>query len=148
MSDQNPDAPVNEEAILPEEETTIDPMTTDEMISSMLAIRDERKSIKERDKELIGEWRELEARFLAALDAQGAKRAGTDNGTATVTENILPTIKDWDALTDYIISNGATHLLQRRVSSAAFRELQDAGQDVPGVEPYTQRQISLRRRSS
>ncbi len=114
----------------------------------MLAVRHERQEIKARDKELIALWRDLEAEFMAALDAQGQKRAGTASGTATITENILPVIKDWDALTAHIMETGDTHLLQRRVSSASFREILSAGGSLPGVEPYTQRQIALRRSTS
>jgi hypothetical protein len=146
--DQNPDAPVNEDAMLAAEKPEVVPLTTEQLIDGMIAISDERREIKKREKVLIGEYRDLEAAFLVQLDAQGAKRAGTAAGTATITENILPTIKDWDALTDYIVANGATHLLQRRVSSAAFREMQAAGIDLPGVEAYIQRQISLRRSTS
>ncbi len=142
------DAPVKEDSILAGEQPEQPKLTTEQLMDGLLSIRDERKKIKDREKELIAEWRDLEAAFLAQLDEQGAKRAGTDAGTATITENILPTIKDWDALTNYILKEGATHLLQRRVSSAAFRELRDAGVEIPGVEAYVQRQISLRRSTS
>lgn len=149
MLDLGPlDAPVKEDAMLAAEQPEQPKLTTEQLMDSMIAISDERREIKKREKVLIGEYRDLEAAFLAQLDEQGAKRAGTTAGTATITENILPTIKDWDALTNYIIENGATHLLQRRVSSAAFRELLDAGIEIPGVEAYTQRQISLRRSTS
>ena len=142
------DAPVNEEALLAGEKEAAPKLTTEKLISNMLAVRHERQAIKARDKELIALWRDLEAEFMAALDAQGQKRAGTAAGTATITENILPVIKDWDALTAHIMETGDTHLLQRRVSSASFREILSAGGSLPGVEPYTQRQIALRRSTS
>ena len=142
------DAPVNEDSITANEQPAMELLTSEEYVSGLTAIRNERKKLEDRKKELVAEWRDLEAGLLSLLDSQGAKVVGTGVGTATITENILPTIKDWDALTNYIIQNDATHLLQRRVSSAAFRELQLAGIDIPGVEPYTQRQISLRRRTT
>ena len=140
--------PVNEDTILAGETTKKKALTPGQLVSAMLEIRDERAKINERDKILIDLWRGLETQFLAQLDDQGMKRAGTDAGTATITENVLPTIVDWDALTAYILKEDATHLLQRRVSAAAFRELRDAGVTIPGVEPYLQRQISLRRRTT
>lgn len=140
--------PVNEDTIFAGEQPEVKPLTTGQLVTAMLEIRDERKELKRRDKILIGLWRDLETQFLAQLDEQGQKRAGTDAGTATITENVLPTIVDWDALTAYIVKEDATHLLQRRVSAAAFRELRDAGMTIPGVEPYLQRQISLRRRTT
>ena len=140
--------PVNEDSITANEQPAVKLLTSEEYVSGLTAIRNERKKLDDRKKELVAEWRDLESGLLALLDSQGAKSVGTGTGTATITENILPTIKDWDVLTAYIIQNDATHLLQRRVSSAAFRELQLAGVDIPGVEPYTQRQISLRRRTT
>jgi len=41
--------------------------------------------------------------------------------------------------------NDALFLLQRRPAAAAYRELLESGQTIPGVEPYTQRQIGLRK---
>ena len=141
-------APVNEDAILAGEKEAAPKLTTEQLINQMLAVRDERQGIKARDKELIAVWRDLEAQFMTQLDEQGQKRAGTDAGTATITANILPVIKDYDELSAHIIATGDVHLLQRRVSSAAFREILAAGGSVPGVEPYTQRQIALRRSTS
>ena len=140
---------VREASILPAEELTEkEPLTTGELITSMLEIRDEKKRLEDRKKILNEQWRELEAEFIDQLEKQGAKRAGTDIGTATITENVLPTIVDWDALTAYVLETGSTHLFQRRVGAAAFRELREAGVDVPGVDAYIQKQISLRRRST
>lgn len=142
------DAPVNEEAILAGEKEVAPKLTTEQLIIQMLAVRDERQTIKARDKELIALWRDLEATFLASLDEQGQKRAGTRDGTATITENVLPVIEDYDELVAHIIKSGDVHLLQRRVASAAYREILAAGGSVPGVKTYIQRQVSLRRSTS
>jgi hypothetical protein len=39
---------------------------------------------------------------------------------------------------------GYFHLLQKRVSEPAYRELLEKGKKVPGVQPFTARKLNLR----
>lgn len=128
------------------EEVETKQLTPGQIIAEMFEIRNERKRISERDKVLVDIWRTLEAELMRLGDEMGMRRMSSDLGTATITAEVLPLVDDWDDVHRYIVENDACHLLQRRVSSAAFRELQDAGIDVPGLSPYTQRKISLRKR--
>ena len=123
-----------------------DPITVGELVQQMLDIRDERSHIEEKDKLLREQWRGLETVLMAKLDEQGMKRATVDGvATATLTVQTLPQVVDWDAFYEYVIENKAMHMLHRRVSSGAFRELNDAGEVVPGVDAYDKRSISLRK---
>ena len=72
------------------------------------------------------------------------KKAFGDAGTASITEQILPQVVDWDALYAHIHETESYFLLQRRPAAAAFRELNASGEEVPGIEPFVQRTISLR----
>lgn len=116
-----------------------------DIIKRMAEIRAERRAISDRDKELIDEWRSNEMELIIRLDEQGQTLARTEEGTASITEQILPQVVDWDVLFEHIQETGDFHLLQRRPAAAAFRELNSAGIEVPGIEPYTQRSISLRK---
>ena len=122
------------------------PLTTADIVQKMVDIRDERRSISKRDKELIEEWRSLELEMLTRLDEQGMEKASTKEGTASINETILPNVVDWDALFAHIKECDAFFLLQRRPAAAAFRELLASGEEVPGIEPYTQRTIGLRKK--
>ena len=126
-------------------ENTSPPLTTSAIIAKLVAVRDEKRRIGEREKELTEEWRSLEMELLVRLDEQGMKKASTDDGTASVTEVVLPQVVDWDAVYAHIQETGDFYLLQKRPAAAAFRELNDSGQGVPGIEPYTKRSISLRK---
>ena len=126
-------------------ENTSPQLTTGVIIAKLVEIRDEKRRLKEREKELIEEWRTLEMEFLVRLDEQGMKKATTDDGTASITEVVLPQVVDWDAVYEHIKETGDFYLLQKRPAAAAFRELNDSGQTVPGMEPYTKRSISLRK---
>lgn len=122
------------------------PLTMADIINQMKAVREERRELSARDKELVADWRALEAELMHQLDEQGMTKASSIVGTATITETILPNVVDWDAFYGYIKEEDAFHLLQRSPTAAAFREMNSSGQQVPGVEPYTQRKISLRKK--
>ena len=53
-----------------------------------------------------------------------------------------PKVVDWDAFFAYARRKGNGDLLQRSVSSAAWRERAEAGVQVPGVDVFTN--VSLR----
>jgi len=120
-------------------------MATSDIIAKMVENRDERRRIKDRDKELVEQFRSLEMELLIRLDEQGMLKASTDAGTASITETILPQVTDWDAVYEHIRDTGDFYLLQKRPATAAFRELHQADIVVPGMEAYTKRAISLRK---
>lgn len=124
---------------------TSPPLTTGDIMTKLGEIRDERRRIGEREKELIEAWRKFEAELISRFDEQGMKKATSDIGTATITEAVVPQIIDWDAVYEHIGSTGDFYLLQKRPAAAAFRELHSAGIEVPGMEPFTKRTISLRK---
>lgn len=120
-------------------------LTTAVIVKTMVEIREEKRKIKAREKELNEKWRSLEMELLTRLDEQGMEKASTKDGTASINETVLPQVVDWDAFNAHILENEALFLLQRRPAAAAYRELLESGELVPGVEPYTQRAIGLRK---
>lgn len=122
------------------------PLTTAQIVKRMIAVRDERRKIASRDKELIAEWKSFELEMLLRLDEQGMEKASTAEGTASISEVVLPQVVDWDKFYAYMQEEDALYLLQKRPAAAAYRELQEAGTDIPGVEPFTQRSIGLRKK--
>lgn len=126
-------------------ENTSPPVPTSVIIAKLVEVRDEKRRIKEREKELIEEWRSLEMELLVRLDEQGMKKASTNDGTASITEVVLPQVTDWDEVYEHIKETGDFYLLQKRPAAAAFRELNDSGQKIPGMDAYTKRSISLRK---
>lgn len=130
---------------MPEDEQK-QPLTTGEIVAQMVENREERRRISARDKELIDENKSFELELLLRLDEQDMEKVSTPAGTATISETILPQVIDWDAFYQYMIDNDALYLLQKRPAAAAFREMNDSGQTIAGVEPYTQRTIGLRKK--
>lgn len=126
-------------------EKTSPALTTSAIIAKLVEVRDEKRRISEREQELTEEWRSLEMELLVRLDEQGMKKAATDDGTASITEVVVPQVMDWEAVYEHIKDTGDFYLLQKRPAAAAFRELHESGQVIPGMEPYTKRSISLRK---
>ena len=127
-------------------EETSPPVATSDIIASMVEVRDERRRIRERDQELTDKWRALEMELLVRLDEQGMLKASTGDGTASITETVLPQVVDWEAVYAHIQESGDFYLLQKRPAAAAFRELHQSGIVIPGMDAYTKRTISLRKK--
>jgi hypothetical protein len=90
------------------------------------------------------DFKELSSQIIVQMDEQGAKRIGGLSANVSISEQDVPTVKDWDAVYDYIKNENAFYLLQKRMSAAAFRELLNLGHEVPGVEIYKDRKLNLR----
>ena len=87
----------------------------------------------------------IENQILNDLDALGNNTTSisTKAGTVSILESIVPHVKDWSLVHEYVRKHGAFHLLHRRMSAPAFRELLEMEEDVPGTEALTKRTIGL-----
>ncbi|MBV5310908.1 hypothetical protein [Chromatium okenii] len=94
-------------------------------------------------KETKDQYHAIESQIYAFLDQQGISRADSKTDRVVINESTVFTAKDWNLVHDYIVSNNAPYLLERRLSTAALRELLAMGTQIPGVEPYTKRTLSL-----
>lgn len=64
--------------------------------------------------------------------------------SATVSKTVVPNVQDWDKVYEYIKDNDALYLLERRMLSTAWRELHNAGIEIPGTEASTRVDVSVR----
>ena len=70
---------------------------------------------------------------------------GGMRAVATVTEEQMPSVSDWDVFCAYIEENNCSYLLQKRLSNKAVMEMQ-AMSEIPGVKIAPVRRIGLRTR--
>jgi hypothetical protein len=122
----------------------LDQQTNADLIGRLLDIRTEVKELEEQKKALGKEADVIERQLLDRLTEQGATKLSSNRGTAIVTETVHPNVADWDAVYEYIRENDAFHLMQRRLSAPAYRELLDNNVNIPGTSPFTKRELSLR----
>ena len=122
------------------------PETVGGLIDELFLLREQRRKLAETDKNLRDQYAELEARLIAALDQQEATQARGRSATATLNEEELATVVDWHLVHEFIRSQNAFHLLQRRMNSAAWREAAaERGEPIPGTTVFKRRSIALRR---
>lgn len=121
------------------------PQTLGSMIDELYERRTEIKELNERLKELKIEIEELERLILEGLQAQGLRMSRGTKATVSITENTYARVDDWDAVREYVRTHDAFHLFERRIANAAWRELYESGEQVPGITPYEERSLSVRK---
>lgn len=118
------------------------------LIDQLALIRDKRRELAEKDKLLAAQYAEVEAEILAIMEEQGTDKVAGKKATASISKVVVANVTDWDALYAFIYKNKMGHLLQRRVSDPAFRELLEIkGQktmEKVGVVPFTKTNLNLR----
>lgn len=121
-------------------------MTTAQMIDRLWKLREDKRELAAKLKPITEEFDKLEKALTEALIARGSIGDKTKKCSASLSEEIVGNIKDWDSLTAFIKKSGHFHLLQRRISNPAYRELnallaKKGG--VPGVEVFTKINLTL-----
>lgn len=117
------------------------------MIDRMWELREEKKKLEAAAKELTSKMDELEEALAAKMDADGVTKATGKSASVSFSFSVAANVQGddgWKMLYAYIKKTGYFHLLQRRVTDTAYKELLDAGKRVPGVEPFTKKRINLR----
>lgn len=122
-------------------------MTTkiDDMIDRMYTLREEKRVLEAQVKGINSEIDQIQQQLLTRLNQVGTNYARGSLASASITETLVPQIDDWGKVSEWILENDALYLVHRRISSGPWKELRDAGTDVPGIEPFTKVAISLRR---
>ena len=113
-------------------------------VDKLVALRNKKRDLEASVKSLEGQIEELQSQLLEEMETAGVDKFSGKLGTVSISTNVVANVEDWDALYPYIAKNKLWHLLQRRVSDPAYRELLDAGKKVPGVQPFSKKRLNLR----
>ena len=125
-------------------ETTMSELNTSELIDKRLAIRQALADLAEQEKHLKEEQDEVDYQLMQKLEADGLSKFSNDQATISISEQIVPQVEDWDALQAHILKTGEFELMQRRPAVKAYRELREAGIEVPGVVDFAKRGLNVR----
>lgn len=120
------------------------PATVGALIDQLWATREVKRDIESQLKEVETRIAELNAQLMERMEQEGLDKASGTKATISVSTNTVAAVEDWDEFWKYILKNKYTHLLQRRVSDPAYRELLEAGKKVPGVQPFVKRSLNVR----
>jgi predicted ATPase len=87
---------------------------------------------------------ELDYQLLIKLDEQGLSRTANDKASVSINQDTVANVTDWDAFYSHVMQTEDFSLLQKRVSSVAYKELLKLGEEIPGVQPREIRRINFR----
>jgi hypothetical protein len=119
------------------------PVTLGACVDLCYQIRASRLEVEKKVEELKTEQHELEDYILKKFDKAEIDSARGNICTAAVTRNTVPRVLDWDKFIPFVLKEKDLSLLERRPSRAACRERWEAGEVIPGVEPFVVVGLSL-----
>ena len=111
-------------------------------------LRVQLKSVQDEEKRIKALLDENEDAIIEQLDAQGVTRSGVGPYSMSISTTKVGNVTDWDQVYDHIHEHKAFHLLQRRLANAAYVEILDSGEALPGVEPFEKRSLNFRKSAS
>jgi hypothetical protein len=119
-------------------------VSINDLIERRAEIKRETEQLNNRLKDLKTAQDEIDLALLKKMDAEGLSRTANGDYSVSINEDTVPEVEDWDALYNHVISTRDFSLIQRRVSSTAYKELLKLGEGVPGLSPRTIRKINFR----
>jgi len=119
-------------------------LTTGAIIDKLWACREEKRLLAAQLKEVEARIEETQEQLLERFDTEGMISATGTKASASVTPSVIAKVEDWDEFWAFVIKKKYTHMLQKRVSDPAYRELLEKGVKVPGVVPFNKKTVNLR----
>lgn len=105
-----------------------------ELSSQLFEAKERRNELNEDMKDINDRIRELEHSIWQMMHDADLLKFTTPQGTIYISPQVVPRVVDWEQFYLYIEETKALHMLEKRPSRAAFRELYEAHKAVPGVE--------------
>lgn len=122
----------------------------DDIIGLYIKLRAKKDAIenkaKEDVKDIKAKLETLSQWIMAKADQDGVTSFKSKSGTAFVTTVDFANVADWDAVLDFIKTNDAYDMLERRISKTAVRGYIEAHKEVPaGVTYGTKIEVNVRK---
>ena len=132
-----------------ERKTTMKQPTIGALADQIWKLKQEKKKADAVVKALEKDIETLELQIIEMLDSQETRKGEGKLASISITSSIQPSTENWDDFIRFVAAgkrNDKTaylHLVQRRVSVEAYRELLSLGINVPGIKPFTKRSLSV-----
>lgn len=120
-------------------------MTLGAAVDELYTRRADRLALQKEVELLKKEEAELSEEIMRLMDEQETTKSAGKVASAALGYNEYPVVEDWVAFYNYINETKQFHLLQRRVSDAAVKEIihSEEGVVVPGVSLQSKRKINI-----
>lgn len=116
------------------------------LIDQMWALREKKRTLEASIKDIDGSLADIESSLMEQMQEQGVDKMSGVMATVSISTNTVAQVENWDEFLSFIYKKKYGHLLQRRVSDPAYRELLEQGTKVPGVSPFSKARLNLRAR--
>jgi hypothetical protein len=118
--------------------------TIGQIADALFDAREEKRELEEQVKIVQERIDKIEQEAFELADSQQTTVGKGKRGAFSITELVVPQVKDWPAFYKFVKKNDFFHLLERRPSVTGCRELFETKGAIPGVERFTKRKINLR----
>jgi len=119
-------------------------VTLSSLIDSLSALRSQKKYVESDLKTIEERIGGIEYDIMRAMDAEGITESKSAVGKVVVSESVYPKLEQWEQFADYVLSERALYLLEKRPAVLAYREQLTLGRAVPGILPYTKRKVTFK----
>lgn len=120
------------------------PRTLGALIDALDDAREKKRALAAQIKEAEAEYNDLAAQIIERMDSEDTRKGEGKKASASITEVVVAEIEDFDAVWAFAKKHNYGHLFQRRISDPAYRELLERKGSVPGLKPFTKRNLNLR----
>lgn len=115
-----------------------------DLIDAMDRVRDQKKEIQKKVKDLDYKEKELKQLVIQAIEDSRTTGARGHRASASISRKIVPTAKDWTAVERFIYRHKELSLMEKRLSTARYRELlEERPRGVPGIETFEKVDLNL-----
>lgn len=121
--------------------------TVGELSDQLWLLREEKRKLEAQATEIEKQMQPVELALLEMMKSQGIEMGRGQYATFSRKESVVPVPENWDEIYKYIARNGYFHLLHKRLSEAACRELFEKNGAIPGMVPYTKVTVRLTTKS-
>ena len=91
----------------------------------------------------------MKDQLIETLTKQGLESGRGASASVSIKTAIHAQPEDWDAFYPWMYKNKMGHLMFKRLSDTAYREILElrGGEEIPGVKSYTKETLSILRRT-
>jgi len=124
---------------------SIAPPTIGTLIDALKKIDIRRSELSAEETRLKADRETMEKQIIALMDKQDTRIGEGKIARASIIESEEPTTEDWIKFLSWARRTNNLHLIQRRISAPAWRELRALKKtEVPGIGVFNKRSLSLR----
>ena len=108
-------------------------MNLSELINQLVEVKQQRSDLALQDSDLSKQVAQLEADIMHAMSEAGTTKAASEAGhSVTMSKKTVPVITDWESFYEYVSQTKSFDLLHKRLSSTAFKDRLEQGEQIPG----------------